>query len=143
MRNLIVVIITLMLPFYLLAQNASDHIHIPQGSVKPQTGPIIVKGIKLVTHESVINKNLTIKDFGDFIKELESAVKNNYKSSEQGELFLLIEIKSSERFTTTLKYQGNLSPEYLQKIYDNIAQISTINSKSENIKFQVHFSIGV
>ena len=142
MRKLIVLII-LMFPFYSLAQNTSTHIHTPKGGVKPQTGPVIVKSIELLTHESVIDKNLTIKDLTGFIKELEAAVKNSYKSTEQGELLLQIEIKSSERFATIFKYQGNLSTEFLQKIYDNIAQVSSINTKKENIKFQVHYVIGV
>ena len=142
MRKLIVLII-LMFPFYSLAQNTSTHIHTPKGGLKPQTGPVIVKSIELLTHESVIDKNLTIKALTGFIKELEAAVKNSYKSAEQGELLLQIEIKSSERFATTFKYQGNLSTEFLQKIYDNIAQIISINTKKENIKFQVHYVIGV
>lgn len=142
MRKFIVLII-LMIPFYSLVQNASTHTHTPNDGVKPQTGPVIVKGIELLTHESVIDKNITIKALSGFIKALEVAVKNSYKSSEQGELLLQIEIKSSERFATTMKYQGNLSSEFLQKIYDNIAQVSSINTKKENIKFQVHYAIGI
>ncbi|TMP30760.1 hypothetical protein [Pseudoalteromonas rubra] len=142
MRKLIVIII-LLFPFCSLAQNTSTHTHTPKGGVLPQTGPVIVKSIELLTHESVIGKNLTIKTLSGFIKELEAAVKNSYKSPAQGELLLQIEIKSSERFATTLKYQGNFPSEFLQKIYDNVAQISSINTKKENVKFQIHYVIGV
>lgn len=126
-----------------LVNSNNTHVHMPEGGIKKQTGPITVKNIQLLTHESILEKNIEINKLSDFIKQLETAIKSSYQNNEQGELLVKIELKKSERFEIAIQHQGNLSQSFLQKIYDNIANVKSINTQNDSVQFQVHYLVGL
>jgi|GEM_PF-4244510 len=119
------------------------HVHTPKDGVKKQNGPIKVVNVRLLTQESVIEKNIKTNDLVEFIKSLEQAVNDSFKQGEKGELLVKIELVKDSEFGFRFQYKGDLTHSFLKRLSDNIEKLTNLAPLNDNVSFQVHYSIGV
>ncbi len=119
------------------------HVHTPEGGVKKQSGPIKVVNVQLLTHESVLEKNIKTEELAEFIKNLEQAVKSSYLQKEKGELLVKIELVKDSEFGFRFQSRGNLTNAFLQRVSDNIVKLKNLSPLKDSVSFQVHYIIGV
>jgi hypothetical protein len=147
MRNLILFII--FSSFYTSASEPEEtnvqplwHVHTPEGGVKKQDGPVKVVNVRLLTKESVIERNVKTQELIEFLQTLEQAVNKSYSSNEKGELLVKIELVKDSEFGFRFQYQGDLTNAFLQRVSDNIGQLKSLSPLNDSVSFQVHYTIG-
>ena len=147
MRNLILMLI--FCSFSIFASEAETtkvqplwHVHTPEGGVKKQDGPIKVVNVRLLTKESVIEKNIKTIELVEFLKNLEGAVKSSFLSSEKGDLLVRIELVKNSEFGFKFQYKGDLTNAFLQRVSDNIGKLKNLTPLNDSVSFQVHYTIG-
>ncbi|WP_281559955.1 hypothetical protein [Thalassomonas sp. RHCl1] len=119
------------------------HVHTPEGGVKKQSGPIKVVNVQLLTHESILEKNIKTEDLVEFMKSLEQAVKSSYLQNEKGELLVKIQLVKDSEFGFRFQTRGDLTNAFLQRVSDNIVKLKNLTPLNDSVSFQVHYTIGV
>ncbi len=116
--------------------------HHPQDQVEREKMRVENIGIRLLSTQDQFAENVTVEVLGDFVKTIE-AVTNTCAETypEDGEILLQIELTKGKNAEYSMTFQGNLNPEFLQELYDNLSPLKGPELKKSNVSFQINFKV--
>ena len=114
----------------------------PKGGVKPPTSHLKNNGIRLLDDQDKFGRNVDVTELAKFVKQMNSILEENSGSFPVGtKLLVQISIHSKKNPSFKIAYQGEITKEQLQAIYDNLGKKLKFTTKSETVKFECEYEI--
>ena len=99
-------------------------------------------GIRLLTLESDVAKNLSVKGLSGFIRNIEveaNSAAGDTKS--KGVILLQVSLEPKESPDYKMSFQGDVSQEILQRFYDKLQALAFPIVRVSNVTFQVQLEL--
>lgn len=113
----------------------------PEAGVKHQLGRIKNAGVRLLSTQEDFSKNTTVEELAKLIGFIQEVlIKETEGLEEGGEILLQIELRKHDHAEFKMSYQGKLTEEYLQRVYDAMKTVE-YNTKVSTVTLQVHFVV--
>ena len=106
------------------------------------SGPVELKGARLLTDQPTFDKNMSAADLAAFIKATQVSIVSSVGApTETFAILVDTTISKAIRPQFQMASQGEVSEATLQKIVDGFKSLPDIRSKSDTLKYQVEFEI--
>ncbi len=114
----------------------------PDKPSEEPAGPVALKGARLLTEQAIFDRNLTATELAGFIKATQASVVSSV-GQPTATFAILVDttITKDSRPEFRMASQGTVSDATLQKIIDGFKGLPDLRSKSDTLKYQVHFEI--
>ncbi len=114
----------------------------PKNPHKKTEKRVMNSGIRLLTTEDEIDRNLTVDQLAGYIKAIEEQANITIKGIESSGIVLLqASLNPGAVAEYQMSFQGDLSQEYLQKFYDALQKLNFPKVRVSNVSFQVEFIV--
>ena len=116
----------------------------PQKQKKENESRLENLGIRLLSSQEEFEANIDVSTLSAYTKAIESRILEIIESyPNSGDILLQVEISNNNSPKYKMSYQGNLTQEILQKIYDSLNKENGIRTKKSNVAFQIHYKIKI
>ena len=107
-------------------------------------GAIQAKQINLLSQDKTIFENIAVAQVANFIKTMEYQLSKITLSNfaEKGELMVDVTLHKLSRPTFKIAVSGEVNPQTTDAVNSVLDTLPELNTKEENITFQVYFTVG-
>ncbi len=114
----------------------------PEGGVSGQEGTVSNVGIRFLSPEEQLSKNVNVTRLSGYVLNIESQLENLRKEKVvSGKILLQIELSKSNPPKYSISHQGKIDKDFLQQLHDKLSALEDYRTLVDEIQFQIEFSI--
>jgi len=114
----------------------------PEGGVRGQEGTVSNVGIRFLSSEDQLSKNVNVTRLSGYVLNVEAQLESLRKEKVvSGKILLQIELSKSNPPKYSISHQGKIDKEFLQQLHDKLSALEDYRTLVDEIQFQIEFSI--
>lgn len=114
----------------------------PKDGIKPPSSHLKSNGVRLLDEQDKFGRNIDVKDLAGFVKKMDAILEASSASFPVGtKLLVQISIHAKDDPSFKIAYQGEISKQQLQDMYDSLGKNLRVSTKSETLKFECEYEI--
>lgn len=114
----------------------------PSAPSESEAGHVDLKGARLLSEQRIFDENISSSDLAAFIKATEKSIASSVGTpTETFEILIDTTLSKDAKPAFQIAARGEVSGATLQKISDGLEALPDLRSRSDDLKYQVHFEI--